>query len=75
MGYIGDDLLFNLVPVALADATARFNAYAPAGFTFTTNDSFAMQSICAYETGYLGEGMSAFCMISPRHYYTISIKH
>ena len=33
--------------------------YAGKNFTFTTNDTYAMQSICAYEQGYLG--MSDFC--------------
>lgn len=47
------------VPMYLADATARMNAYAPSNFTFTVNDTYAMQSICAYETGYIG--MSDFC--------------
>ncbi|OCK78732.1 phosphoglycerate mutase-like protein [Lepidopterella palustris CBS 459.81] len=28
--------------------------YAPPRFTFATNDAYAMQSICAYESGYIG---------------------
>ncbi|KAK5718141.1 hypothetical protein LTR17_015863 [Elasticomyces elasticus] len=57
---LGDlDLLFQYVPLYIGAATARMNAYAPAGFTFTNNDTYAMQSICAYENGYIG--MSDFC--------------
>jgi len=37
------------------------NAFAPKDFTFTVNDTYAMQSICAYESNYIGLGMSAFC--------------
>lgn len=35
--------------------------YAPENFTFTASDTYAMQSICAYENGYLG--MSDFCYL------------
>lgn len=57
---LGDqDLLFQYVPLYINDSTARVNAYAPAGFTFTNNDTYAMQSICAYENGFIG--MSDFC--------------
>ena len=57
---IGDtDLLFQYVPLYIKDATARMNSYAPAGFHFNDNDTYAMQSICAYETGYIG--ISDFC--------------
>lgn len=47
------------VPLYLGDATARVQKYAPAGFTFNVNDTYAMQSLCAYETGFIG--MSDFC--------------
>jgi hypothetical protein len=33
--------------------------YAPSGFTFNVNDTYAMQSICAYETQYISQ--SDFC--------------
>lgn len=70
-----NDLFFQYVPMYLKDATARMNKYAPAGFTFNVNDTvslvnqschvdadseqYAMQSICAYQHGYIGE--SDFC--------------
>jgi hypothetical protein len=56
---MGDQDLLKYVANYLQDATKRFQAYAPKGFTFTVNDTYAMQSICAYETGYLGD--SNFC--------------
>lgn len=59
-GDIGDrDLITEYVPLYLKDATARVNKYAPAGFTFNVNDTYAMQSICAYETNYISS--SDFC--------------
>lgn len=59
-GDLGDlDLFFQYVPLYIGDATARMNQYAPAGFTFNNNDTYAMQSICAYENAYIG--MSDFC--------------
>ena len=59
-GLLGDDdLLFTYVPLYIRGATTRMNQYAPAGFTFNNNDTYAMQSICAYENGYIG--MSDFC--------------
>ena len=61
IGYIGDDDVYSYIPVYLEAATARMQAYAPSGFQFTTNDTYAMQSICAYETGYIGT--SDFCLL------------
>ena len=61
IGYIGDDDVYTYIPVYLEAATARMQTYAPNGFQFTTNDTYAMQSICAYETGYIG--MSDFCLL------------
>ena len=62
IGYIGDsDMFLQYVPLYIKDATARMNSYAPAGFSFNDNDTYAMQSICAYETGYIG--MSDFCTL------------
>lgn len=61
IGYLGDDDLFTYIPKYLKNATARIQQYAPSGFTFTTNDTYAMQSICAYEMGYLGQ--SDFCLL------------
>jgi hypothetical protein len=60
VGYIGDsDMFFQYVPLYIKDATARMNQYAPQGFSFNDNDTYAMQSICAYENAYIG--MSDFC--------------
>ena len=61
IGYIGDSDLYAYIPKYLKNATARMQQYAPKNFTFTTNDTYAMQSICAYEDGYLG--MSDFCYL------------
>ena len=61
IGYLGDSDVFTYIPKYLANATARFQQYAGKNFTFTTNDTYAMQSICAYEQGYLG--MSDFCYL------------
>lgn len=58
-GYLGDMDLYTYLPKYLGPATARMQRYAPAGFTFTINDTYAMQSICAYEYNYIG--MSSFC--------------
>ncbi|KAK6375842.1 uncharacterized protein PV06_01580 [Exophiala oligosperma] len=59
-GLLGDyDLLFNYVPIYLSDANKRLSQYVPSGFNLTLNDTYAMQSLCAYETNYLG--MSDFC--------------
>jgi len=61
-GDIGDrDLLFQYVPFYLANATRRMQQYAPAGFRFSINDTYAMQSICAYETAYIAS--SDFCKL------------
>lgn len=49
IGDLGDTDLFHYIPRYLSNATARLQAYAPSGFTLTTNDTYAMQSICAYE--------------------------
>ena len=62
IGEIGDyDLLFQYVPLYISEATARMNSYAPEGFAFNDNDTYAMQSICAYENAYIG--MSDFCSL------------
>jgi hypothetical protein len=59
-GYIGDeDMFLQWVPLYIKNATARVNQYVPSGFKFNDNDTYAMQSICAYETGYIGS--SDFC--------------
>jgi hypothetical protein len=58
-GYLGDLDLFTYLPRYLGPATARMQQYAPSGFAFTVNDTYAMQSICAYEYNYIG--MSSFC--------------
>jgi Histidine phosphatase superfamily (branch 2) len=59
IGYLGDLDLFTYLPKYLTAATSRLQRYAPAGFTLNVNDTYAMQSICAYEYGYIG--MSDFC--------------
>lgn len=56
---MGDNDLFAYIPRYLQNATDRMNQYAPGGFAFTVNDTYAMQSICAYETAYIG--LSDFC--------------
>ena len=61
IGYIGDSDLFTYIPRYLSNATLRLQKYVPSNFELTTNDTYAMQSICAYETGYLG--MSDFCTL------------
>ena len=43
VGSIGDlDLFYTYVPLYLADATKRINAYAPKGFEFNVNDTYAV---------------------------------
>ena len=59
IGLIGDDDLFTYIPKYLTNATARLQRYVPSGLQLTTNDTYAMQSICAYETQYIGQ--SDFC--------------
>ncbi|KAK8217620.1 hypothetical protein M8818_001379 [Zalaria obscura] len=61
IGDLGDMDLENYIPLYLGNATARMQSYAPPGFTLTLNDTYAMQSICAYEMGYIG--MSDFCTL------------
>lgn len=61
IGYLGDSDLFAYIPKYLQAATVRMQQYAPSAFIFTTNDTYAMQSICAYEFGYLGQ--SDFCAL------------
>lgn len=56
---LGDLDILTYLPIYLKDATARLQQYAPDGITFTLNDTYAMQSICAYEMGYIGQ--SDFC--------------
>lgn len=56
---MGDLDLETYIPVYLAAATARLAAHVPAGYPWTVNDTYAMQSLCAYETAFLGE--SQFC--------------
>lgn len=60
-GYLGDLDLYSYLPIYLADAQSRLSQYVPKGFTLTLNDTYAMQSICAYETNYLGR--SDFCTL------------
>lgn len=60
-GYIGDAAVFSYIPRYIKPATARLQNHAPQGFELTMNDTYAMQSICAYENAYFGQGMSSFC--------------
>lgn len=55
----GDQDLVKYVALYLQDATKRLQAYVPNGLSLTVNDTYAMQSICAYETAYIGD--SDFC--------------
>ncbi|KAI9667923.1 MAG: hypothetical protein M1821_000743 [Bathelium mastoideum] len=59
VGSLGDYDLYPYIAKYLPAATARLQKYAPEGFTLNTNDTYAMQSICAYETNYIGS--SDFC--------------
>ena len=61
IGYIGDDDLLAYIPKYLSNATERLQAYLPPDLQLTTNDTYAMQSICAYETQYIGR--SDFCLL------------
>lgn len=61
IGYIGDDDLFTYIPRYLTNATNRLQQYVPSSLKLTTNDTYAMQSICAYETQYIGS--SDFCTL------------
>jgi hypothetical protein len=56
---IGDLDLETYLPLYLSAATNRLRPYMPSDFKWTVNDTFAMQSLCAYETAYIGE--SQFC--------------
>ena len=60
-GFLGDLDQVSYIPKYLQNATARLQQYAPSGFTLNTNDTYAMQSICAFESGYLGR--SDFCFL------------
>ena len=57
----GDSILFTYIPKYLTNATARLQQYAPSSFVLSTNDTYAMQSMCAYETNYIGS--SDFCLL------------
>ncbi|KAG9651339.1 3-phytase, partial [Aureobasidium melanogenum] len=59
IGDLGDQDVFTYIPRYLKNATARLQQYAPADFKFTYNNTYAVQLLCAYETGFLG--MSDFC--------------
>ncbi|KAH8804614.1 histidine phosphatase superfamily [Xylogone sp. PMI_703] len=61
IGFIGDADLFSYIPKYLGAATKRLQRYAPEGFKLTANDTYAMQSICAYEQAYIGQ--SEFCTL------------
>ncbi|RMD41713.1 hypothetical protein DV735_g3388, partial [Chaetothyriales sp. CBS 134920] len=58
-GYIGDFNLGDYAQIYLKDARKRIQQYVPEGFVFTINDTYALQSLCAYEYNYLYS--SDFC--------------
>jgi hypothetical protein len=60
-GQLGDLDVETYIPKYLKAATARMQQYAPSGFTFNVNDTYAMQSLCAYEMAYIGS--SSFCTL------------
>ena len=60
-GQLGDLNLLNYLHVYLPAATKRMQQYAPSGFTFNVNDTYAMQSICAYEMQFISQ--SDFCFL------------
>ncbi|EXJ76614.1 uncharacterized protein A1O5_01122 [Cladophialophora psammophila CBS 110553] len=60
-GYLGDLDLLSYLPLYLSSAQSRLSQYVPSGFNLTINDTYAMQSICAYESNYLGR--SDFCTL------------
>lgn len=54
IGDIGDnDRIVHWVPVYLAEATDRLQQYVPEDFVLTVNDTYAIQSTCAYEIAYI----------------------
>jgi hypothetical protein len=59
IGYIGTDDVFNYLPHYLGPAAVRLSKYVPSALNLTVRDVYAMQSICAYETQYIGS--SDFC--------------
>jgi hypothetical protein len=61
IGLLGDLDVFTYIPKYLDPATKRLQEYVPQGFTLTTNDTYAMQVICAYEYNFLGS--SDFCYL------------
>ncbi|KAF2490043.1 3-phytase [Lophium mytilinum] len=60
-GQLGDLDLEGYIPMYLKTATARMQQFAPSGFSFTANDTYAMQSLCAYEMAYISS--SSFCSL------------
>jgi hypothetical protein len=56
---LGDLDLEGYIAIYMKDAVTRLNQYVPSEFNLTVNDTYAMQSICAYESGYIG--VSDFC--------------
>jgi len=61
IGHIGDAFVFGYIPRYLGEATNRLNAYVDSKAFFNANDTYAMQSICAYE--YSALGSSDFCFL------------
>jgi hypothetical protein len=48
IGDLGDQDVFTYIPRYLQNATARLQQYVPAEFTLSTNNTYAMQLLCAY---------------------------
>ena len=58
---LGDLILEAYIPIYLHDALTRLQAQTPPDFVLTTDDLYAMQSICAFETNILAS--SPFCSL------------
>lgn len=61
IGLNGDSDVFVYIHRYLQGATARLKQFVPPDFDLNVNDTYAMQSICAYENNFLGLGQSDFC--------------
>ncbi|KAI5476528.1 hypothetical protein MNV49_007538 [Pseudohyphozyma bogoriensis] len=62
IGYVGDDYVYDFLPLYLTEATERLNNFVADGtYSFDLNDTYAMQSICTYEYSTFGD--SEFCYL------------
>ena len=53
VGHLGDADMLSCLSKYFQDTTGRMRTYAASGPTFNINDTYAMESICAFKTGYL----------------------